>query len=157
MLRSYADKLGLGEAARKDAGRWYKAVAEYGHASSPETARLYADAVYEMLGLGLQARGVTVEPQEVTADRGDLAKARDLNAQAAVASPDYPLGRLGRRLLQQLPGVQPRDQLQHRPHRHPRHPGLLRGHDLLVPEPGRPGLGALRGQVVQRRHHPDGA
>ncbi|MFC5813911.1 golvesin C-terminal-like domain-containing protein [Nonomuraea harbinensis] len=90
VLRSYADKLGLDEAARKDAGRWYKAVAEYGHASSPETARLYADAVYEMLGLGLQARGVTVEPQEVTADRGDLAKARDLNAQAAVASPDYP-------------------------------------------------------------------
>ncbi|MGN9783452.1 golvesin C-terminal-like domain-containing protein [Nonomuraea sp. ZG12] len=90
VLRSHADALGLDEAARKDLGRWYQAVAEYGNATSPELARLYADAVYEGLGLGLEARGVTVEPQEVTADRGDLAKARDLNARAAVASADYP-------------------------------------------------------------------
>jgi N-acetyl-anhydromuramyl-L-alanine amidase AmpD len=65
-------------------------VAKYGAATSPELARLYADAVYEGLGLGIDARGVQVKPQEVTADRGALAKARDLNAQAAVASPDYP-------------------------------------------------------------------
>ncbi|WP_336207385.1 golvesin C-terminal-like domain-containing protein [Nonomuraea sp. LPB2021202275-12-8] len=90
VLRAHADALGLDEAARKDIGRWYQAVAEYGNASSPELARLYADAVYESLGLGLQAQGLTVKPQEITADRGDLAKARDLNAQAAVASPDYP-------------------------------------------------------------------
>ncbi|GAA1641006.1 hypothetical protein GCM10009733_042560 [Nonomuraea maheshkhaliensis] len=95
VLRAHADKLGLDETARKDAGRWYSAVAAYGNASSPELARLYADAVYEGLGLGIDVRGVRVKPQEVTADRGDLAKARDLNArgvdaQAAVASPDYP-------------------------------------------------------------------
>lgn len=90
VLRSYADKRGLDEAARKDPGRWYETVADYGHSSSPETARLYADAVYELLGLGLKARGVNVEPQEVTADRGKLADVRDLNARASVASTDYP-------------------------------------------------------------------
>ncbi|NUT09209.1 MAG: amidase [Nonomuraea sp.] len=91
VLRSYADELGLDEAARKDAGRWYQAVAKYGNASSPETARLYADSVYEQLGLGIRAKGVTVKPQEVTADRGDLAKARDLSAQGdvGVLSTDY--------------------------------------------------------------------
>ncbi|MDF2712617.1 MAG: amidase, partial [Nonomuraea muscovyensis] len=51
VLRAHADELGLDEAARKDAGRWYQAVARYGNASSPELARLYADAVYELLGL----------------------------------------------------------------------------------------------------------
>ncbi|MEV4102320.1 N-acetylmuramoyl-L-alanine amidase [Nonomuraea sp. NPDC049649] len=90
VLRSYADKLGLDESAREDAGRWYKAVAQYGHASSPETARLYADAVYELLGLGIEAGPVTVKPQEVTADRGEYAKVRDLNARASIASADYP-------------------------------------------------------------------
>ncbi|MFI7703020.1 N-acetylmuramoyl-L-alanine amidase [Nonomuraea sp. NPDC049480] len=90
VLRSQADALGLDETARKDLGRWYQAVAKYSAASSPELARLYADAVYEQLGLGIDTRGVQVKPQEVTADRGALAKARDLNAQAEVASPDYP-------------------------------------------------------------------
>ncbi|MFG6195938.1 N-acetylmuramoyl-L-alanine amidase [Nonomuraea sp. JJY05] len=90
VLRALADGLGLDETARKDAGRWYQAVAKYGNASSPELARLYADAVYEQLGLGIDIRGVQVKPQEVTADRGELAKARQLNAQAEVASPDYP-------------------------------------------------------------------
>ncbi|MFC4118722.1 N-acetylmuramoyl-L-alanine amidase [Nonomuraea zeae] len=90
VLRAHADALGLDETARKDPGRWYEAVAKYGNASSPETARLYADAVYEQLGLGIDTRGVQVKPQEVTADRGEYAKTRDLNAQAAVASPDYP-------------------------------------------------------------------
>ncbi|MBN6052444.1 N-acetylmuramoyl-L-alanine amidase [Nonomuraea sp. RK-328] len=95
VLRSLADEQGLDEAARKDAGRWYQAVAKYGNASSPELARLYADSVYELLGLGVQAKGVTVKPQEVTADRGDLAKARDLTAKAEgspglLAAADYP-------------------------------------------------------------------
>ncbi|MDP9867810.1 MULTISPECIES: golvesin C-terminal-like domain-containing protein [Streptosporangium] len=88
VLRSLADGLGLDEAARKDAGRWYQAVAEYGNASTPEVARLYADAVYDLLGRGIQAAGVQVAPQEVQADRGAYAQARDLSAQAA--SPDYP-------------------------------------------------------------------
>ncbi|MEU6997349.1 N-acetylmuramoyl-L-alanine amidase [Nonomuraea sp. NPDC046570] len=91
VLRSHADVLGLDEAARKDAGRWYQAVAEYGNASTPETARLYADAVYEFLGKGFEAAGVKVAPQEVTADRGAYAKTRELTA-AAAASPDYPDG-----------------------------------------------------------------
>ncbi|SDJ34311.1 N-acetylmuramoyl-L-alanine amidase [Nonomuraea jiangxiensis] len=90
VLRSHADALGLDETARKDVGRWYQSVAKYANASSPELARLYADAVYEQLGLGLDIRGVQVKPQEVTADRGEYAKARDLNARAALASPDYP-------------------------------------------------------------------
>ncbi|MCG5217766.1 golvesin C-terminal-like domain-containing protein [Streptosporangium soli] len=88
VLRSYADELGLDETARKDAGRWYQAVAKYGNASTDDTARLYADTVYELLGTGLQSAGVTVKPQEVTADRGRLARTRDLNA--AAAGPDYP-------------------------------------------------------------------
>ncbi|GAA3544728.1 hypothetical protein GCM10022419_026160 [Nonomuraea rosea] len=90
VLRTHADALGLDETARKDPGRWYQAVAKYSNSSSPEIARLYADAVYEQLGLGIDTRGVQVKPQEVTADRGEYAKTRDLNAQAAVASPDYP-------------------------------------------------------------------
>ncbi|MEV0620420.1 N-acetylmuramoyl-L-alanine amidase [Nonomuraea sp. NPDC050404] len=110
VLRAHADELGLDESARKDPGGWYRAVAKYGNASSPELARLYADAVYEQLGLGISARGVQVKPQEVTADRGEYAKAPDLNARAgkqaegragnraegqddaqiAAASPDYP-------------------------------------------------------------------
>lgn len=91
VLRALADELGLDETARKDAGRWYQAVARYGNASSPELARLYADAVYELLGLGFKARGLRVAPREVTADRGAYAQAQDLSARAAVAaSPDYP-------------------------------------------------------------------
>lgn len=50
VLRSYADEIGLDAAARKDAGRWYGAVAKYGNASTPEVARLYADTVYNFLG-----------------------------------------------------------------------------------------------------------
>jgi N-acetyl-anhydromuramyl-L-alanine amidase AmpD len=88
LLRSKADELGLDQAARKDPGRWYEAVAKYGGATSPQLARLYADAVYEQLGLGIQTKGVTVKPTEVTADRGQYANARQLSAEAA--SPDYP-------------------------------------------------------------------
>ncbi|MEU6711181.1 N-acetylmuramoyl-L-alanine amidase [Nonomuraea sp. NPDC046802] len=91
VLRSHADALGLDEAARDDTGRWYQAVAKYSAAASPETARLYADAVYEQLGLGIDTRGVQVKPQEVTADRGSYAKVRDLNERVVeAASPDYP-------------------------------------------------------------------
>ncbi|WP_327090948.1 N-acetylmuramoyl-L-alanine amidase [Nonomuraea sp. NBC_01738] len=88
VLRAHADALGLDEAARKDPGRWYQAVARYGEAASPETARLYADAVYSLLGTGFDAAGVKVAAQEVNADRGELANTLDLNA--AVASADYP-------------------------------------------------------------------
>ncbi|GIH78013.1 N-acetylmuramoyl-L-alanine amidase [Planobispora longispora] len=89
VLRAHADGLGLDEAARKDMGRWYQAVAKYGNASSPETARLYADAVYELLGTGFAAGGVTVAPQVVTADRGPYAEVPDLGAMAAPGA-EYP-------------------------------------------------------------------
>ncbi|MFD1930548.1 MULTISPECIES: N-acetylmuramoyl-L-alanine amidase [Nonomuraea] len=94
VLRSLADGLGLDESARKEEGRWYEAVAKYGNAPSPELARLYADAVYEALGLGFKAKGLRVAPREITAERGEYAGARDLNAKdantLAAASPDYP-------------------------------------------------------------------
>ncbi|GAB2485325.1 hypothetical protein GCM10027187_61100 [Streptosporangium sandarakinum] len=92
VLRSYADEIGLDAAARKDAGRWYGAVAKYGNASTPEVARLYADTVYNFLGTGIDTPKVKVAPQEVTADRGEYAKAADLNAPAntLAASADYP-------------------------------------------------------------------
>ncbi|WP_214410470.1 golvesin C-terminal-like domain-containing protein [Sphaerisporangium fuscum] len=89
VLRSYADGLGLDAAARKDPGRWYAAVAKYGNASTPAVARLYADTVYDFLGRGLSAAGVSVAPQEVTADRGAYAQAPELNTPAAAAA-DYP-------------------------------------------------------------------
>ncbi|WP_433235199.1 N-acetylmuramoyl-L-alanine amidase [Streptosporangium sp. CA-135522] len=88
VLRAYADELGLDDVARKDIGRWYPAVAKYGNASTPEVARLYADTVYDLLGTGLQAAKVKITAQEVHADRGAYAQARELNAQ--VASADYP-------------------------------------------------------------------
>ncbi|GII00825.1 golvesin C-terminal-like domain-containing protein [Planobispora takensis] len=89
VLRAHADGLGLDETARKDIGRWYEAVARYGNPSSAETARLYADSVYELLGTGFTARGVTVAPRQVTADRGEYAQARDLGAMAAPGA-EYP-------------------------------------------------------------------
>ncbi|WP_326822200.1 N-acetylmuramoyl-L-alanine amidase [Streptosporangium sp. NBC_01756] len=93
VLRAHADELGLDAAARKDAGRWYEAVAGYGNASSPEVARLYADTVYDFLGRGVQApvrsgEVVTVRPREIRPDLGGYARTPDLNAQ--VASADYP-------------------------------------------------------------------
>ncbi|WP_345006556.1 peptidoglycan recognition family protein, partial [Streptosporangium album] len=80
--------------ARKDAGKWYSAVARYGNASSPEVARLYADTVYDLLAKGVKAAtpsgAVTVAPQAVTPDRGAYAKAADLNAPSLAAAVDYP-------------------------------------------------------------------
>src|SRR5690606_25628080 len=92
VLRAHADELGLDEAARKDPGRWYRAVARYGGASDPRVARLYADAVFELLGLGIDAAGVTVAPQEVTADPGEDAEVEDLNSppEMRVVSADCP-------------------------------------------------------------------
>ncbi|GAA4192958.1 hypothetical protein GCM10022252_35200 [Streptosporangium oxazolinicum] len=93
VLRSHADALGLDAAARKDAGRWYPAVAKYGNASSSETARLYADTVYDLLGRGVRAtvaggEVVTVAAVELQADRGVYEGVRELAAKAP--SPDYP-------------------------------------------------------------------
>ncbi|MFJ2033617.1 N-acetylmuramoyl-L-alanine amidase [Streptosporangium sp. NPDC087985] len=95
VLRAYADEAGLDAAARKDAGKWYRAVARYGNASSPEVARLYADTVYELLAQGVAAATpsgtVTVAPQAVQPDRGPYAQAPDLNSpRLAAAAVDYP-------------------------------------------------------------------
>ncbi|WP_329082939.1 golvesin C-terminal-like domain-containing protein [Streptosporangium sp. NBC_01469] len=93
VLRSHADALGLDAAARKDAGRWYPAVARYGNASGSETARLYADTVYDLLGRGVRAtvaggEVVTVAAVELQADRGVYEGVRELAAKAP--SQDYP-------------------------------------------------------------------
>ncbi|MFF5112290.1 N-acetylmuramoyl-L-alanine amidase [Streptosporangium sp. NPDC000509] len=93
VLRSYADALGLDAGARKDAGLWYPAVARYGNASGSETARLYADTVYDLLGKGLVAtvaggEVVTVAAVELQVDRGAYEGVRELAAKAP--SPDYP-------------------------------------------------------------------
>ncbi|MBB4942016.1 hypothetical protein FHR32_006402 [Streptosporangium album] len=94
VLRAYADELGLDATARKDAGKWYSAVARYGNASSPEVARLYADTVYDLLAKGVKAAtpsgAVTVAPQAIAPDRGAYAKARDLDNTLAAAAVDYP-------------------------------------------------------------------
>ncbi|MGW5264891.1 N-acetylmuramoyl-L-alanine amidase [Microbispora sp. NPDC004025] len=99
VLRARADALGLDAAARADAGRWYTAVARYGGASTLEVARLYADAVYDLLSAGFTARTpagetITVAARPVTPDRGVLAGARDLdrpeNRTLAAAAVDYP-------------------------------------------------------------------
>ncbi|KAB8181995.1 N-acetylmuramoyl-L-alanine amidase [Microbispora catharanthi] len=99
VLRARADALGLDAAARADAGRWYTAVARYGGASAPEVARLYADAVYDLLSAGFTARTpagetITVAARPVNPDRGALANARDLdqpeNRTLAAAAVDYP-------------------------------------------------------------------
>ncbi|WP_405142122.1 N-acetylmuramoyl-L-alanine amidase [Sphaerisporangium sp. NBC_01403] len=94
VLRAEADKLGLSAAGRRDIGKWYTAVARYGGAPNPGTARLYADTVYDMLAGGVRAvtRGgetVTVKAQAVVPDRGGYADAPDLNA-PLVAAADYP-------------------------------------------------------------------
>ncbi|MFI6499159.1 N-acetylmuramoyl-L-alanine amidase [Nonomuraea typhae] len=91
VLRAYADELGL--PADAGLGAWYPVVAKYGNAADPATARLYADTVYDFLGKGLTgaagAEQISVAAQNVTAERGAYAEARDLTAMAAM-SPDYP-------------------------------------------------------------------
>ncbi|MFD1538446.1 N-acetylmuramoyl-L-alanine amidase [Nonomuraea guangzhouensis] len=96
VLRAYADELGLDATARKDAGKWYQAVAKYGHASSADVARLYADTVYDQLSQGIRAttpagETLTATPRTVQPERGDYAKAQELGkTNTLAASVDYP-------------------------------------------------------------------
>ncbi|MEQ4723672.1 peptidoglycan recognition family protein [Nonomuraea sp. B19D2] len=96
VLRAYADELKLDATARKDAGKWYQAVAKYAGASSPEVARLYADTVYDLLAQGIRAttpggETVTVPSRTVTPDRGSYAKVDDLDKPSTLAAgTDYP-------------------------------------------------------------------
>jgi hypothetical protein len=92
VLRAHADTLGLTAGERGDLGAWYEAVARYGGATSDQTARLYADTVYDLLekGVGAKVDGgerVRTAPRNVSPDRGDLA---DVPAQPRVKSDDYP-------------------------------------------------------------------
>ncbi|MGP4111455.1 peptidoglycan-binding protein [Streptomyces sp. 4N509B] len=80
VLRAYADAQGLDEAERNDVDAWYPVVAAYGGADTDATARLYADAVYELLADGVSAPvegGETIEltPSEVDPERGRYATA----------------------------------------------------------------------------------
>ena len=79
VLRSYADELGLTAADRGRIGAWYPVVARYGHTSSDETARLYADYVYQLLWQGLATvtstgQQITVAPQRVRPELGRYAQ-----------------------------------------------------------------------------------
>ncbi|MET7328074.1 N-acetylmuramoyl-L-alanine amidase, partial [Nonomuraea sp. NPDC005650] len=99
VLRALADELKLDAAARKDAGKWYQAVAKYSGASSPAVARLYADTVYEELAKGIQATtpggaSITTPASSVTPDRGPYANVDDLDKPSTLAaSTDYPSAR----------------------------------------------------------------
>ncbi|MGN9766357.1 N-acetylmuramoyl-L-alanine amidase [Micromonospora sp. SD12] len=88
VLRSYADRAGLDAAERDDVDEWYAPVARYGGAASPALARLYADAVYDLLGTGFDTgpAGVgSVQGRPVTPER-DLPGASD---EVGILSTDY--------------------------------------------------------------------
>ncbi|MEV4467437.1 N-acetylmuramoyl-L-alanine amidase [Micromonospora echinofusca] len=88
VLRSYADRAGLDAAERDDVDEWYAPVARYGGAASPALARLYADAVYDLLGTGFDTgpAGVgSVQARPVAPER-DLPGASD---EVGTLSTDY--------------------------------------------------------------------
>ncbi|MET7999818.1 N-acetylmuramoyl-L-alanine amidase [Nonomuraea glycinis] len=86
VLRAQADALGLSAAGRKDTDAWYPTVAAYSHAAAADTAKIYADAVYETLAGGVDARGVQVKAQSVDPDLGKYAEA----PRRLAAATDYP-------------------------------------------------------------------
>ena len=95
VLRSYADAAGLTAAQRADVNRWYGVVARYGGASDPAVARLYADAVYDLLATGGDAATdggpVRLAPRKVAPERGALANVAPLGSTDGVGimSTDY--------------------------------------------------------------------
>jgi len=95
VLRSYADEAGLTAAQRADVNRWYGAVARYGGARTPAVARLYADAVYDLLATGIDATTaggpVRVAPRTVAPERGALATVAPLGSgdEVGTLSTDY--------------------------------------------------------------------
>ncbi|MFB6724514.1 N-acetylmuramoyl-L-alanine amidase [Kribbella sp. NPDC056345] len=92
VLDSYADASGLQGDARRDAGRWYEAVARYSHSPDGPTARLYTDEVFRIIGAGVQAKGVTVAPKKVSPQLGAYAKVAPLGTrtESSVEAVDYP-------------------------------------------------------------------
>ena len=94
VLRSYADEAGLTAAQRRDVNRWYEVIARYGGASSPEVARLYADAVYDFLATGFTAKTAkgtfSVPPRPVAPVRGELESVAPLGSgDVGIMSTDY--------------------------------------------------------------------
>ncbi|MEH1016571.1 N-acetylmuramoyl-L-alanine amidase [Micromonospora sp. CPCC 206060] len=87
VLRSYADAAGLTGDQRRDLNQWYPAVARYGGATDPATARLYADTVYDLLTTGFTARTgsgpVAVTGRPVAPRRGVLAGTAPLGSGTA--------------------------------------------------------------------------
>jgi hypothetical protein len=70
VLRAKADAAGVTAAQRKDPAKWYEAVAAYGGATDKGTARVYADAVYDVLANGVNTEGVKAAAKAVVPDRG---------------------------------------------------------------------------------------
>jgi N-acetyl-anhydromuramyl-L-alanine amidase AmpD len=90
VLRSYADADGLTASQRDDLDAWYPVVARYGGARADATARLYADAVYDLLGDGIRARLDTGETVEATPHTVRPQRGRYADAGLGVLSEDYP-------------------------------------------------------------------
>ncbi|MEU7855728.1 peptidoglycan recognition family protein [Nonomuraea sp. NPDC049141] len=86
VLRAKADKLGLTATERKDPAKWYEAVAAYGGAANETTARVYADAVYEVLAAGVNTAGVKAAAKVVDPDRGKY----NSDPRTLAATTDYP-------------------------------------------------------------------
>ncbi|NIK58059.1 N-acetylmuramoyl-L-alanine amidase [Kribbella shirazensis] len=84
VLDAYADQARLSD--RSDLGKWYGVIAKYSHSADAPTARLYTDEVYRIIGKGVNAEGVTTQPQRVVPDRGAYAKTAPLGTAAV----DYP-------------------------------------------------------------------
>ncbi len=70
VLRALADDHGLSDADRDRLAEWEPVLAEYGGATSSTVARLYTDAVYEILRSGLQTRTPSGENVELPAHTG---------------------------------------------------------------------------------------
>ncbi|MFC5834867.1 N-acetylmuramoyl-L-alanine amidase [Nonomuraea insulae] len=85
VLRAKADTAGVSAAERKDPAKWYEAVAMYGGASDEGTARVYADAVYDVLANGVSAAGVKAAAKVVVPDRGKY----DEDPRTLAATVDY--------------------------------------------------------------------
>ncbi|GAA4074519.1 N-acetylmuramoyl-L-alanine amidase [Nonomuraea soli] len=75
-----------GDIDRKDPAAWYEAVVQYGNVASPEVARIYGDAVYEVLNKGLSTPDVSVAASPVQPQRGKHDRARSF---AEILSTDY--------------------------------------------------------------------
>jgi peptidoglycan hydrolase-like protein with peptidoglycan-binding domain len=80
-------------ADRDDLDAWYPVVARYGGARSDAAARLYADAVYDLLGDGIRARLGSGETVEATARTVRPERGRYAAADVGALSADYPPAR----------------------------------------------------------------